>query len=465
MKITTLNALNTQRKHFTVYFILLLSLILTTPQLKAEEWVYSTRPGDTIWDISKKYLKSVNYWSKVQKHNNVDIAKHLAPGTRLRIPLEWLKEPAATANVVSVTGQVEIETSSTQQPEKLSSRQLLNIGDTITTLENGSALIQFADGSTLLIQPNSKVKFNTLSSYGQTGMVDTQLRLQQGRVETKVTPLRDPASRYEITTPAAVAAVRGTEFRVAYKATQESMGSEVIEGAVNVAAEDESQNIEKGYGTITEKGKPPLQPVRLLEKPALYIDTDTIRHLPFPVSWEPLYGAIQYRIQLSPQDKPETLAYEFTHSKAQMELDEVEDGDYIIKVRAIDKLGLEGFNATRKLSINTDFPVVEIISPITAEEFSGKPYLFEWKAIESIEKYHFQLASDSSFNNILKEHKGSLNKLSYNTDLKPGAYYWRVAAIDEQGNYGKYTHADFSVRENPYEALMILLYLIPALLI
>ena len=207
------------RNIFTRFLLLLViagSLCLMTTRAQAEDWIYTTRPGDTLWDISQKYLKSVNYWSRLQQLNNVDVAKQLAPGTKLRMPLSWLKSFAAPANLVSYSGEVQLRTAGTDSALAVSGKQKINIGDTLITSNNGSALIQFADGSTLLLQKNSEVKFNTLSSFGDTGMVDTQLRLQQGRIETRVKPLRNPDSRFEITTPAAVAAVRGTEFRVSY---------------------------------------------------------------------------------------------------------------------------------------------------------------------------------------------------------------------------------------------------------
>ncbi len=54
---------------------------------------------------------------------------------------------------------------------------------------------------------------DSLGSFDASGMVDTSVRLKKGRVENRVAPQK-PDSRYRIITPAAVAAVRGTEFRV-----------------------------------------------------------------------------------------------------------------------------------------------------------------------------------------------------------------------------------------------------------
>lgn len=459
----------TSFRHKTAVYIsaLLFSLILlNSTLLQANEWIYTTRPGDTIWDISKKYLKSVNYWTRVQKHNDVDIAKQLSPGTRLRIPLEWLKTPATTATVVSVSGDVQLESAKTGEISALSSKQPLNIGDSIQTGENASALVQFADGSTLLLQKNTRVIFNTVSAYGQTGMVDTRLRLQQGRVETSVIPQGTSGSRYEITTPAAVAAVRGTQFRVAYEADQKTMGSEVVEGKINLAAESKQQPVNQGFGSITEKGKPPQEPVKLLEKPELSNISNRVRYLPFKLNWPALEGAEQYRIQFSPADMSETLVYDKTSASNQYSIDNIADGNYILRIRGIDKHGLEGFNAEHSLNIDTNFPEVSLASPVQNEEFTEPPYSFGWQTTKAVQKYHIQIASDIDFSNLIYDEYTESNSLMLTNQLPLGNYYWRVAGVDNDGSRGKFsTTESFLVDENKYEYLLILLYMIPAFLI
>ncbi len=444
---------------------LLFILLAYTPTLSADEWIYTTRPGDTIWDISKKHLKSVSYWSKVQQHNQVDIAKHLSPGTRLRIPVEWLKAPVASASVISVTGSVQIKAIE-GEARNLISKQALKVGDSIITGENSSALIQFADSSTLLIQQNSQVIFNTISSFGSTGMVDTRIRLQQGRIETAVKPLRSKASRYEITTPAAVAAVRGTQFRVAYNADESTMGSEVTEGNIDVTAQQQSTSIDNGFGNVTAEGSTPGEPVRLLQAPEIYIDSKTPESLPYTFTWEALYGASEYRILLSPKDAPDTLAYEFTSQLNRLTLEQVADNNYLVKVRGIDKLGLEGFNGQNSLSIDNHVPQLVTQLPAHGAELNALPYEFEWQASDKIAKYHFQLSKNSDFKHIVFDYKGEQNTLSHQKELSPGTYYWRVAAIDDDGVQGKYSETrELTVSESPYAYLKYLLFIIPLLLL
>jgi len=336
----------------------------------------------------------------------------------------------------------------------------------VITGDNCSAREQFADGSTLLIQNNSQVLSNSLSSYGKTVVVDTRLRLQQGRVETSVTPMKNSGSRYEIKTPAAVAAVRGTQFRVAYEDKQQTMASEVVKGAVNVAAEGIQQVVEKGFGTITEKGKPPAAPVKLLTQPDLNEIPDTLKYLPYTFKWPALENATQYRVQISSAEQQNSLLHETNQDSEQFILKDLNDGDYILRIRGIDKNGLEGFNAEHTFNLSTDFPVVTLLSPTDKFTTSNQAPAFEWNIEDRAASYQLQVAIDAEFNNLIID-QATTDNTATNIDIfQQGRYFWRITAIDKNGNKGKHSEVrEFYIKQNQYEGLLLLLYFIPAIIL
>jgi len=455
-------------KYYKNALITLFLLLVLSPSSFAQEkeWVYATRPGDTLWDISKKYLKNATYWSRLQKYNNVDIAKRLAPGTRLRAPLEWLKISAAPANIVSITGEAYYISAQSGQKTNLTNKQTLKIGDQITTGNSGSVLIQFADSSTLLVLRNSVVTFNTLSIFGQTGMVDTQLRLQKGRVETSVKPLRNSGSRFEITTPAAVAAVRGTRFRIAYEKNAKLMASEVVEGSVNVLAQNTGRDVGSGFGTITETGKPPQEPVKLLPPPDLTQLSKKLRKLPFTLNWPEVEKSVKYKIQIEPVSTPGAIILETTSPAPQYNLSAINDGEYLIKIRGIDINTLEGLNSSHTFTVNTHFPATSLIQPEANAELSTAPYDFTWKEIDTIEHYRFQLSTDIDFNNIVFEETADTNTIQLTDNLDSGKYFWRVLTLDKAGDIGQHSTAhSFEIEKSSFEYLLLILYFIPAFLL
>lgn len=180
----------------------------------SQEWLYTVRPGDNLWNVTADYLTRMDYWPRLQALNQVSDPEHLPPGMKLRIPIAWLKRPPTTAQVLNVQGQAKATLAATNQTIQVSSGLFLQSGDTLHTGPDSNVTLEFGDGSRLLLQADSQLSVDTLRAYGPSNLVDTLLRLEQGRVESQVTPRPASGPRYEIWTPAAASAVRGTRYRL-----------------------------------------------------------------------------------------------------------------------------------------------------------------------------------------------------------------------------------------------------------
>jgi uncharacterized repeat protein (TIGR01451 family) len=89
----------------------------------------------------------------------------------------------------------------------------LEPGDTIKAGDNSRATITFFEGSTIELEPGTEVNVAELS-VAATGSTTIRLKQDLGKTVSRVEKLTDPASRYEVETPAAVALVRGTRMGV-----------------------------------------------------------------------------------------------------------------------------------------------------------------------------------------------------------------------------------------------------------
>jgi len=437
------------KRELTLCFVLLLCL---SPLLAvAEDWIYTTRPGDTLWDISRKHLKSVNYWSLLQQHNSINTAKTMAPGTRLSIPIPWLKQTPAPAIILNISGDVSYASAKDGKVTTLSvDKKTLSTGDRIITGQDGSATIKFADGSTLLLQKQSELILDTLSAFGSTGMVDTRMRLRKGRLETSVTPKTTPGSRYEITTPAAVAAVRGTQFRIGYQADDSIMLSEVVKGEIGVNAAGIDQAVPKGYGTIAEEGSPPLPPKALLAAPDLSQITKKILHLPYVIAWPEIESASAYRVQISTKQTIPTLMADQLTTLPQYSLDQLPSGKYQLVIRGIDDINLEGFNAQHNLELSTDFPIVKLQTPTNVAPLYNGNVSFKWQKPANVARYHLQVAPDKKFKSTTIDKVVDGTGFESPDTLASGQYAWRVAGIDRDGNEGAFsTPTVFTIKDLP----------------
>jgi len=134
----------------------------------------------------------------------------------------------------------------------------LDIGYRVKTEGSGKAAITFFEGSIVDLQPSTEVKVADLGIKAPTSTT-IKIRQETGTTISRVKKLVDPASRYEIETPAAVAAVRGTTMYVCvFKDGTTVVGN--IEGAVSVIAQDKEVVIPSGQTATVTPGQPPAQP-------------------------------------------------------------------------------------------------------------------------------------------------------------------------------------------------------------
>ncbi len=414
----------------------LLVLFLSGPVM-ARDWIYTTRPGDTLWDISKTHLKSVNYWKRLKEYNRVNLPTYLRPGIRLRIPVAWLKYPPEAVDVIFVNGDVSvIRADGTSQGLKAGDELL--VGDTVQS-QDGNASLRFADGSTLLLQSGTTIIFDSLSAYKRTGMVDTRLRLQRGRIETRVIPLEKSGSRYEIITPAAVAAVRGTQYRVNADAETNLMRAEVLEGRVDVANEKASESVKERYGTLTEAGKKPKPPVKLLDPPQLDDLSATIRKFPTQIQWQALARAKAYRVLVVADTEKQEQVYTALVDDTRLNLVSLADGTYIIKVRGIDELGLEGINATARMTVDTRLGPSLLSPEIHEPVITDRQISFAWKPLQQAQVYHVQIAGDEAFTDLLLDEQTQETTAVIDLENERDTYYFRIRAESELHEQGEFS--------------------------
>ena len=150
-----------------------------------------------------------------------------------------------------------IETAS-GEPRRAALADRLNNNDVVSTSANTRAALRFTDdGSLLRVNPNSQV---TIRAEGERGSLVKTLQLDFGelwaRVESQGTP------RFQVQTPAGVAAVKGTEFIV--RVDENGLTTVItLEGLLDFFNDVGTIEIPAGFqGTADAPGTPPdLAPV------------------------------------------------------------------------------------------------------------------------------------------------------------------------------------------------------------
>lgn len=418
-----------------------------TNSATAADFVHTIEEGDNPWNLTERYLKSFRYWQRLQEYNRIVDANALRPGTKLRIPEAWLKAEPAFAQVVDARGNAEAvhdgHTSALVAGSEIGSGTLIRTGDA------SSVVIEFPDGSRTQLGANGELQLGDVRQVVASGAQQVHIKLNQGSIDNSVESTARAGGRYLIQTPAAVAAVRGTEFRIGV--ADDGMRAETLHGGVDVRNSRGSVRVNGGQGTVARAGARPARVSTLLPAPALDGIPQIIDRIPFRFPIAAVAGATRYRTQVLSSDAAAIVTADFIGAQAAAQaLADLPDGNYRLRMRAVDEKGLEGIDAERDIVIDArpepPFPQ----RPAPGARAVDERVAFAWARSTDAGSYHFQLARDEGFRDLLVD-RAELSDAGFTHDaeLAPGPYFWRVARRNAEEGKGPFSDPQNFVRPPP----------------
>ena len=409
-------------------------MFLVASQASAEDWIYTVKPGDTVWDISHTQLKDWRYWGEILRHNNISNATKLRPGTKIAIPLYIVKEDISDVRVEDVQGKVEVIIASSGEKLPLKLGMSLTVGDTVLTSEKSTAQLSLEDKSIILLQENSELEFTRLKTLGGEGQrsMDAKLNMRKGRMNMSANPSHQPDSMFEVLTVSANSAVRGTTFRIGIE--EDSSRTEVLNGLISVENSLGSVEVPENFGTVAKKDSPPIKPVKLLPAPDLSGFPALIRYLPKVVELNSLRDAKSYRVQIALDEGFRQIKLDRVIKQRLMIDQSLSDGAYFVRIRGVDGNGLEGNNSTKAFRIDARPEAPMVRAPLSETVLHAGNIAFSWADVEGVDHYVFQLAEDETFANpILNE---TVSGTAYSADLKEATYFYRLVSVTAEGKQG-----------------------------
>ena len=210
---------------------------------------YTVRKGDNLITIGERYLHNSQSYKIVQRHNRISNPHAIPIGKILVISRSLLKYRPANAKLISVRGQVLANSASA------SVGQVLPEGTNISTGPSSFVTMLLDDGSRISLPSNSNVRISRLRSYVLGGSLDYDFNIAKGGVRSSVVKQKSGDDRYQVRTPKAVSAVRGTDFQSRYDPDNGSDYAEVVEGALAVeAGSSKTRSLPAGNGLAVRKG-------------------------------------------------------------------------------------------------------------------------------------------------------------------------------------------------------------------
>ncbi len=160
-----------------------------------------------------------------------------------------------TATLVQVSGEVQVMELGSSTWARASKGTVLEPGDHVKTLADSSALIILFDGSVIELDANTELSLDELF-VTEEGSTVIKLKQEIGKTSSRVEKLVDPASRYEVETPAGAAVVRGTTMGVTVLADGLTI-IDCIKGQCWAIAQGKEVALKAGMRSIIVPGETP----------------------------------------------------------------------------------------------------------------------------------------------------------------------------------------------------------------
>jgi ferric-dicitrate binding protein FerR (iron transport regulator) len=137
------------------------------------------------------------------------------------------------ATLATVTGQVTVAKGGEGSGTPAQAAMALENKDVVRTGRDSGATLVFPDGSAIQLEESTEFEVRLLD-YARGGQRDRSFMVRAGSAVANVSKFFGVGSQATVCTPTAVAAVRGTGFRVTYDPAKKQSYVQVVHGAVDV---------------------------------------------------------------------------------------------------------------------------------------------------------------------------------------------------------------------------------------
>lgn len=391
---------------------------------------YYAQSGDTLISIAQRLTTKSGNWVVIGQNNKINKDSNIPIGTAIIIPAELLADESSEATVIARNGSITATAAD-------GSSTILNIGSRITegmritTEANSFLTIALVDESRVSVPSNSSILITKLRKSLYTASPRTEVKLMRGRVVSRVSPLDVNRGRFEVHTPLSVAGVRGTLFRVSIN--NQKVTTEVLEGRVAVGSQQtpETRLLPLAKGNIITRDVigPPID---LLPPPQLagapYRQDEAAKF-----NIEPITDALVYHVQIAQDGELLNLLAEANSNSTEVVINNIQEGNYFVRIAAIDKFGLEGMPRTIAAHIrNRDSVALPTQAAPSVADGNLKELVLRWPGSTN-QKYNIQVARDLEFSWLLFSTSVTGNEIKL---PRPsfGTYFARVQSVNPDGS-------------------------------
>ncbi|MCB1756276.1 MAG: FecR domain-containing protein [Gammaproteobacteria bacterium] len=406
--------------------------VSATPEFRSEKLV-TVQPGETLYEIVKREMRSPEHWPAIARHNNIQNPATIRQGQVIRIPLIYTRSKES-AVVIFVKGTASRRLVDTGDDAKISRGDAVNVGDQIRTGHDGFVSVEFRSGSVINVQPDSHISIVDIDCEDNASDCIIEIYAEKGGVQSRVNARENQPVQFRINTPSGSAAVRGTIFDIDTGMEQSATG--VTSGQVDMIAEGETVEVDRGFGVISEAGNPPGAPTPLLLPPVF---TQVPKRLVKgeALQWWADPDAAAYQLQFSEDESASKVVSSALVEEPSYALMDEPRGDYYLTLRSVDELGLKGLPSMTPVQLVSTR--ANAATPGLDGALYGASAAFTLASgVKGASGYEIQVSADPDFMSFL----GVDVAVGQGADvaIEPGATLWaRSRAVFEDYRVGPYS--------------------------
>jgi len=401
---------------------------------EAKEYVYQVKPGDTLGGLSQELLDSPTRWAAVAKHNKLSDANLIRPGQTLSIPFAWLRNYPAEARIEALTGAVKLNGRAAKVGDAVPA------GAVLETPANGSVNMSLPDGSLMNVLEKSKVSAERLDKKQQGNFFSAIFRLITGRIEATKKKYPEGQAPLNIKGAHMNIGVRGTRFRVGQE--EGKTLAEVEDGLVSAeaGAKFTAVALAGGQGTVGNGVSQPAA-IPLLPAPDLTQVPELFGQPVVNIKLPDMEGAVGYRTEVATDEKFANIVAQTGASGNLLRVPDLSDGTFWLRVRAVDKNGLQGRESQKRFVVKTRPLPPSLMTPESKARIpAGTVPTFTWAEAPGASHYKLQISPYREFNEmVMTREKLSGRTYAAEQPLPVGEYYWRVATVQGEADQGPWS--------------------------
>lgn len=333
--------------------------------------VFAPDQYSEVQQLLSEYTKAVN---------DGEIEKAFDFGNRIKPAVDLMETTLFENRVVDVQAQLADKTGKVDRRKGLLGSwidamkgDLFAQSDGIRTFIESYAMLSFVDGSNIQVEPNTIAVIRKSRIDRLNDAADTEITLEDGGLLAKLSAAGKNKSKYTLNAGSSVSELRTQNF-YAETDTSDLVKLTNYDGQAIVNSNDVSITIRENEGTIVERGKAPMQPVKLLPSPTItWASTDTVvNNQTIVFSFDEIEGAANYRIQYDSSPNFTENVVDVETNETSLALDNLPMGMTYLRVQAIDNLGLRGpFSKTARIIRTID----DVPPPIFIDDMNGEVLL------------------------------------------------------------------------------------------